>query len=252
MNSKLLRILHELVDVIEVFSSGVDRYYGVVRYLNPLTLFVASTSLSVAAAYSSSDVVRIAILGVCMVELFLVGSQRALIEVVKTYTFIIFLAVLLGLPSVYIYAEKYSVLESIARTVFISISSSTPIAVFSILVGVKGIGEILSIFSKTIGRAASIFSIMLLKISRLQMDILVMRFSRNITNSRRSLWRIAISSLGDTLLHSEHLSQSLSLAMKSRTLVVENTKNGYRLKLVDYILIAVFISIASISIVVLK
>ncbi|MCS7112189.1 MAG: hypothetical protein N3D82_04340 [Ignisphaera sp.] len=248
MNSALFRVLHELVDILEVFTRGMNEYRKMVGYLNPLTVFTIFVSMAVIAAYSSSDAVRIVVLSICMAQLSLMGSRKTVAGIIKTYGFIIILAAFLGLPSIYIYMEKHNIIESVARTIFISISSSTPVAVLSILVGIKGVGEILLIFSKTIGRAVSAFSTIFLKISRLQVDILLMRFSRNISSGRRNIWRVMVSSLGDALLHSEYISQNIALVIKSRTLAEKSLKNSYGLRLPDYIIIFASVLISSISI----
>lgn len=252
-NDTLFKVLHELADMIEVFSHGICRYnYGPTRYLSPLTVFIIFISLTIIAAYSSNDTARIIVIGICAVQLLLIGSRRILTNILKTYMFIIFLAAFLGLPSIYLYTDKYSVVASMTRTIFVSLSSSTPMIVFSILVGLREIGEIISIFSRALGRAIYTFSTILLKISRLQIDILLMRFSRNIINKRGYIWIILTSSIGDTLLHSEYISQNIALAMKSRTLASKSLRNEYTLKLLDYIVIIAILSMVFIAILVLK
>lgn len=240
----LFKVLHELADIVEVFSQGIKGGYKAFRCLNPLTLLSISITLTVIAAYSSSDMVRVVILMLCLIQMLLMGSRRIMINALKTYAFIAILAMFLGLPSIYIHMDKYSVAISIIRTVFIAISSSSPMIVFSILIGLKEIGMIISVFSKTIGRAISMFSIMLLKVSRLQVDVLLMRFSRNLISRRAYIWRILISSVGDTLIHSEYITQSVALAIKSRTLSLSSLERRNTLKLLDYIVIALIAFIA--------
>ncbi len=142
-------MLHELADTVKVITQGIGRYHKLMKRLNSLTIFIVFTSLTIIAAYSSSNVIRIVILGICIILLLLlIDLRKIVVNVFKIYIFTILLSVFLALPSVFIHMDYYGVTDSIARTLFISISSSIPMVVFSILVGLRDIEEIISVFQK--------------------------------------------------------------------------------------------------------
>jgi hypothetical protein len=87
------------------------------------------------------------------------------------------------------------------------------------------------------------FSIALFKISQIQIEIMLMRFSRNLSNKRSYIWKAISSAIGDTLIHTSYISQTMSLAIKSRTISLDNFEKSI-LKPLDYFVIAISIALA--------
>jgi len=111
------------------------------------------------------------------------------------------------------------------------------------LVGLKEIGRLVTIFSKTIGRAIAMFSIALFRISQIQIEIMLMRFSRNLSSKRSYIWKAISSAIGDTLIHTNYISQMMALAIKSRTVSLNSFEKSI-LKPLDYLIIATSIASA--------
>ncbi len=242
MSDIAFRVLHELIDVIEIFSQGINKRY-VFKYVNPLSILFIFIALTVIAAYSHSDIARAVILAICILQILVNSSRKILLNILKVYIFIIILAIFLGLPSIFLYTDRYNIALSIIKTVFVSISASTPIIVFTILVGLKEIGRLVTIFSKTIGRAIAMFSIALFRISQIQIEIMLMRFSRNLSSKRSYIWKAISSAIGDTLIHTNYISQMMALAIKSRTVSLNSFEKSI-LKPLDYLIIATSIASA--------
>jgi len=244
-------IVKEIADTLENITWGLNKGYS--NRINSLAIFIASIMLTITGAYSSSYILKLILIVFSLFVLILLSNIRIIKSALKTFLYVNTFAFFLGLPTLFIYRSS-DVLISILETMLTVTAASSPMIVLFILIGLRNIVKALGYFSKHLEAMVSIFIALIPKISRMVSDIIVARMSRNIgDNNIRNTWSILSTSIADAIVHTNALSQNLTLAIMSRDIGSnENSKTCIGFKPLDIILLLATSIVMMLGLVVLK
>ncbi len=247
-------VLREIADSLDIISWGIYRgTRSSSSRVNSLTLFISSILLTLAGAYSHSYILRITLIVLALSTVIVLSNTKIIMNALKTYAYVCGFTIFLGLPTLFIH-QSSDVLISILDTVLSVIAASSPMIMLFVLIGLQNIIKAISCFSKSLGMMLNMFVAILPKMSRILCDLVTVRISRNIGGSIiRNTWNIITASIGDALIHTNSLAQSIALAMISRNIgSEENNRTSIRIMFADIAILTAASLTLVVGLVVLK
>ncbi|MEZ0289470.1 MAG: hypothetical protein ABWJ42_00045, partial [Sulfolobales archaeon] len=178
------KISYEISETLELISFGLKK--GDAPKIMLFSAFLLVIAIVVFLVYLSDAIIRVASILVGLGVLVSSGRKR-LGRVLKTWLYLILFALFLSLPSFLkaYYEYNYDLVKSVVDLMLVSVSSTTPLIVYVMIVGVAGVVKSISVLSVSTARVLSIFISLIPRVARIESQILLARISRNIAVDSR-------------------------------------------------------------------